>query len=61
MHERTRGQGLRVCAIGLGCMDMSQSYGPNFGDRAPLAVSHREPPNGQRTLFAAGHDYQTQS
>ena len=33
MHERTLGQGLRVSAVGLGCMGMSQSYGPNPGDR----------------------------
>jgi len=32
VHERTLGQGLRVSAIGLGCMGMSQSHGPNPGD-----------------------------
>lgn len=33
MHTRTLGRGLRVSAIGLGAMGMSQSYGPNPGDR----------------------------
>jgi aryl-alcohol dehydrogenase-like predicted oxidoreductase len=33
MHVRTLGQGLQVSAIGLGAMGMSQSYGPNPGDR----------------------------
>jgi aryl-alcohol dehydrogenase-like predicted oxidoreductase len=33
MESRTLGQGLRVSALGLGCMGMSQSYGPNPGDR----------------------------
>jgi aryl-alcohol dehydrogenase-like predicted oxidoreductase len=33
MHTRTLGHGLRVSAIGLGAMGMSQSYGPNPGDR----------------------------
>ena len=33
MHTRTLGQGLEVSAVGLGCMGMSQSYGPNPGSR----------------------------
>lgn len=36
MHTRTLGQGLQVSAIGLGVMGMSQSYGPNPGDRAEM-------------------------
>ncbi|MGY4858601.1 aldo/keto reductase [Cryobacterium sp. AP23] len=36
MHTRTLGQGLTVSAIGLGCMGMSQSYGPNPGDRSEM-------------------------
>src|SRR5215472_8497616 len=36
MHTRTLGQGLRVSAIGLGAMGMSQSYGPNPGDRQAM-------------------------
>ena len=36
MHTRTLGQGLQVSAIGLGAMGMSQSYGPNPGDRPAM-------------------------
>jgi len=36
MESRTLGQGLTVSALGLGCMGMSQSYGPNPGDRAEM-------------------------
>ncbi|MEV7098764.1 aldo/keto reductase [Amycolatopsis sp. NPDC051045] len=36
MHTRILGQGLRISAIGLGAMGMSQSYGPNPGDRAAM-------------------------
>jgi len=36
MHTRTLGQGLEVSAIGFGAMGMSQSYGPNPGDRADM-------------------------
>jgi aryl-alcohol dehydrogenase-like predicted oxidoreductase len=36
MHDRMLGQGLKVSAIGLGAMGMSQSYGPNPGDREDM-------------------------
>jgi aryl-alcohol dehydrogenase-like predicted oxidoreductase len=36
MHTRTLGQGLEVSAVGLGAMGMSQSYGPNPGDRGDM-------------------------
>ncbi|WP_426765038.1 aldo/keto reductase [Pseudarthrobacter sp. 1G09] len=36
MHTRTLGQGFEVSAIGFGAMGMSQSYGPNPGDRADM-------------------------
>lgn len=36
MHTRRLGQGLEVSAIGLGAMGMSQSYGPNPGDRQEM-------------------------
>ncbi|MCU1432467.1 MAG: aldo/keto reductase [Actinotalea sp.] len=36
MDTRTLGQGLEVSALGLGCMGMSQSYGPNPGDRGEM-------------------------
>jgi aryl-alcohol dehydrogenase-like predicted oxidoreductase len=36
MHTRTLAQGLEVSALGLGCMGMSQGYGPNPGDREDM-------------------------
>jgi aryl-alcohol dehydrogenase-like predicted oxidoreductase len=42
MHMRTLGPDLHVSALGLGCMGMSQSYGPNPGDRdAMIGVLRR--------------------
>ena len=38
MHRRTLGQGLDVSAIGFGAMGMSQSYGPNPGDRDEMVA-----------------------
>ena len=40
MQRRTLGQGLNVSAIGLGCMGMSEFYGPHDDDES-LAVLHR--------------------
>jgi aryl-alcohol dehydrogenase-like predicted oxidoreductase len=36
MDTRTLGRDLRVSALGFGCMGMSQSYGPNPGDRQQM-------------------------
>lgn len=50
MKSTTLGQLLRVSALGLGCMGMSQSYGPNPGDRDEMiavlrsAASHSSTP-----------------
>jgi aryl-alcohol dehydrogenase-like predicted oxidoreductase len=38
MHTRTLGQGLEVSAVGFGAMGMSQSYGPNPGDRQAMTT-----------------------
>jgi Aldo/keto reductase family len=42
VHERTLGQGPRVSAAGLGCMGMSQSCGPNPGDRDSMITVLRD-------------------
>ena len=36
MYTRTLGQGLQVSAIGLGCLGLSQGYGPNPGSRKDM-------------------------
>jgi aryl-alcohol dehydrogenase-like predicted oxidoreductase len=40
MEQRTLGDGLRVSALGLGCMGMSQSYGPG-DDQESIATIQR--------------------
>ncbi len=40
MQQRTLGQGLRVSAIGLGCMGMSEFYGP-ADEQESIATIHR--------------------
>jgi aryl-alcohol dehydrogenase-like predicted oxidoreductase len=42
VHTRTLGQGLQVSAVGLGAMGMSQSYGPNPGDRHAMITVLRQ-------------------
>jgi aryl-alcohol dehydrogenase-like predicted oxidoreductase len=57
MHTRTLGQGLRVSAIGLGCMGMSQSYGPNPGDRGQMIALIRAAVERGVTLFDTAEVY----
>lgn len=57
MHTRTLGQGLRVSAIGLGCMGMSQSYGPNPGDRADMIAVLRSAIDSGVTFFDTAEVY----
>jgi aryl-alcohol dehydrogenase-like predicted oxidoreductase len=40
MEQRVLGQGLRVSAVGLGCMGMSEFYGPT-DERESIATIHR--------------------
>lgn len=57
MHTRTLGQGLTVSAIGLGCMGMSQSYGPNPGDRAAMIRVLRDAVDAGVTFFDTAEVY----
>ena len=57
MHMRTLGQGLRVSAIGLGCMGMSQSYGPNPGDRDAMIAVLRDALDFGVTFFDTAEAY----
>jgi len=57
MHERSLGQGLRVSAIGLGCMGMSQSYGPNPGDRDDMIAVLRGAVDHGVTFFDTAEVY----
>src|SRR5918994_2043424 len=57
MHIRTLGQGLEVSAIGLGAMGMSQSYGPNPGDRDEMIVVLRSAVDEGVTFFDTAEVY----
>ncbi|MFG2469973.1 aldo/keto reductase [Streptomyces canus] len=57
MHTRTLGQDLRVSAIGLGAMGMSQSYGPNPGDRNDMIAVLRGAVDHGVTFFDTAEVY----
>ncbi|WP_405468024.1 aldo/keto reductase [Streptomyces canus] len=57
MHTRTLGQDLRVSAIGLGAMGMSQSYGPNPGDRTDMIAVLRGAVDRGVTFFDTAEVY----
>jgi aryl-alcohol dehydrogenase-like predicted oxidoreductase len=57
MNKRTLGQGLEVSAIGLGCMGMSQSYGPNPGDRKDMISVLRQAVDRGVTFFDTAEVY----
>ena len=57
MHLRTLGQGLEVSAIGLGCMGMSQSYGPNPGPRDDMIAVLRGAVERGITFFDTAEVY----
>jgi aryl-alcohol dehydrogenase-like predicted oxidoreductase len=57
MHTRTVGQGMQVSAIGLGCMGMSQSYGPNPGDRSAMIDVLRSAVDTGVTFFDTAEVY----
>lgn len=57
MEFRTLGQGLQVSALGLGCMGMSQSYGPNPGDRDEMVAVLRGAVEEGVTLFDTAEVY----
>ena len=57
MEQRTLGRDLAVSAIGLGCMGMSQSYGPNPGDRHQMISLIRTAVDRGVTLFDTAEVY----
>ncbi|GGS97397.1 aldo/keto reductase [Streptomyces violaceus] len=57
MHTRTLGRDLRVSAIGLGAMGMSQSYGPNPGDRSEMITVLRGAVDRGVTFFDTAEVY----
>ncbi|HEY3574276.1 MAG TPA: aldo/keto reductase [Arthrobacter sp.] len=57
MHTRTLGQGLNVSAVGLGCMGISQSYGPNPGNREDMIAMIRSAYDLGVTFFDTAEVY----
>ncbi|MBD7950267.1 aldo/keto reductase [Oerskovia rustica] len=57
MKARTLGRGLEVSALGLGCMGMSQSYGPNPGDRDEMIAVLRGAVERGVTFFDTAEVY----
>jgi aryl-alcohol dehydrogenase-like predicted oxidoreductase len=57
VHTRTLGRDLQVSAIGLGCMGMSQSYGPNPGDRQAMINVLRNAVDLGVTFFDTAESY----
>jgi len=57
MHTRTLGQDLHVSAVGLGAMGMSQSYGPNPGDRQAMITVLRDALDLGITFFDTAEVY----
>jgi aryl-alcohol dehydrogenase-like predicted oxidoreductase len=57
MDKRTLGDGLEVGAIGFGCMGMSQSFGPNPGDRDEMIAVLRGAVDRGVTLFDTAEVY----
>jgi len=57
VHTRTLGPGLDVSAVGLGAMGMSQSYGPNPGDRDDMIAVLRSALDEGVTFFDTAEVY----
>ncbi len=58
MQKRTLGNsGLEVSAVGLGCMGMSQGYGPNPGDRQEMISLIRTAVESGVTFFDTAEVY----
>src|SRR5260370_34955425 len=57
MDKRTLGRDLVVSAIGLGCMGMSQRYGPNPGDRHEMIALIRAAAERGVTFFDTAEVY----
>ncbi|MEV4573553.1 aldo/keto reductase [Nonomuraea jabiensis] len=57
MEKRTLGHDLEVSALGLGCMGMSQSYGPNPGTRQEMIALIRAAVERGVTFFDTAEVY----